>query len=82
MNASTMEGVNREARADTMPFSEEKLANLIRIMPVFTIILTKEWIEKYEWLIALDDEAMRNEGSTPISNILELRNLAGENHCL
>ena len=80
MNASTMEGVNREARADTMPVSEENLSNLIRIVPVFTLILIVEWGEKYQRLIALQNEAVRNEDSMPISNILELRNLAGENH--
>ena len=77
MNASNMEGANREARADTMPVSKEKLANLIRIMPVFTSILTKEYIEKCKWLIALKKEAARNELNVPIS--IELRNLTGEN---
>ena len=52
-----MEGVNREARADTMPVSKENLANLIRIVPVFTLILVVEWGEKYQRLIALENEA-------------------------
>ena len=75
MPQPTMEGVKREARADTMPVSKERLANLIRIMPIFTHILTQEWIEKHKRLMALS----RIVTSMPISNILELRNLAGEN---
>ena len=70
-----MEEASKQTGEDTMPVSQERLAHLVRIMPVFTHILIKEWLEKFKRFSVLKKEVMKNKDC--MTKISELGDITG-----